>query len=236
MAKDPLYTEADIRNLRVALDHKVTDETTLSWLYLGLLDARSRHLALHDLHSPGSHKDARHSVQRLDRALTKLGNGKGTTAAAHRSLKAAVADLKRYAPGALTELDANGLILLPVPELIGPDFKRISVFEQLVERVLAGDADSLHHLKGATRQFLDNTRSPGRGGARRDARRHRFGIERLAEYFSELFPDRKVSADPNSLFFLYAKFWINNFMGSTVKNPELHIQHAIDEINGKTFL
>lgn len=229
MAK-PMFDE-----LREELGDKVTDRAALAWLYKGLLDAQSRNLALGEIYNPGPHKDAKHGVQKLDRALTKLVGGKGTTEAAHKSLRAGIVDLKRHAPGALTELDAFGLILLPVPELIGPDFKRISVFEQLADRVLAGDAEPLHHLKDATRQFLDSTRNPGRGSAKRSARENIPGIERLAEYFCEACPDRKVSADPSSLFYAYVLFWITHFTGSNIEDPECHIKYAIEEME-KVFL
>ncbi|RAS54416.1 hypothetical protein DET48_1513 [Vibrio diazotrophicus] len=231
---DRLRVKNEIDKLRTALASKVIDEIDLLLLYVGFFDAHNRNLAYSGYHNPGGTKEARQGVKQLDRALTKLIERKGTKEAAHNSLKAGVSLLKCYADGALKELDAY--IDLNMSEKIDSDGNCISIFEQLIKRVLTGDTEALQHLKGSTYQFLANLKNVGRGGARREARQNIPGIERLAEYFREACPDRQISADSKSLFYEYVIFWLNHIVELEIEEPDRHIKNAIDEMNKKMFL
>lgn len=226
------YPPEQLQKLAEALEHKVTDQAALNILYDGVQFAARRNMVLTGLYDPGSVKDAKEGAQRLQTALDKLLNRRGTVQAALRSLRAGVQSLKRHHPMALTELDAYGsLLLLDMPEAVDHETgERISIFERVVQgmtdQTMMNDART---LKPAVDEFLNRYGSPGRGGARKDAKRWIPAIQTLAESFREALPDRVISPNENTLFPLYVAFFADP---DSTKGPDMtrHIRNALEDL------
>jgi len=225
------FSDEKLESLRTAMGHKITKEA-LSTQYDGLEFAKSRYLSLAELYSPGKFNDAKECIQRIDKALLKILSNKGKAEVAWKSIFCAIADCKRYAPGALKELDAFGLLNINIPKKLEPGaFRIVSTFEALTERAnKTSNVDDLRLLRIATTGFLTNCKTPGRGEARREARKYIPGIQALAETFREALPDCALSDNENTLFPLYVKYWLEHFIGVNIVAPDRHIRHALEDL------
>ena len=75
-----------------------------------------------------------------------------------------------------------------------------------------------------------NIRSPGAGGASRRGKEYIAAIEMLARCFSDIFPDCKVSAMPNTPFYKYAQFWFQCFVDPDDNDKDIR-RHIMNTLN-----
>ena len=204
------------------------DADTMHRLSEGLRVATSRQGAYREAHDRGTFKAVREEVPRIHRALVKLAVGRGTRQAAIRSLEDAIQSARTYCPGVFEELDAVDELQLSMPVCIYQ-----SAFERHVDQVVNADPGKLPAMAGElskiTAHFLDDMKTPGKGGARKQARRYIDGLHELAREFEDALPAHQLSADPNSLFYRYALHWLSECMAENVRDPERHIRNALAE-------
>lgn len=198
----------------------------LSGLLSGLEAARGYQLTYKDFRKPGTFKAVNEEIPRLHKALEKLAKKRGTPDSALRSIRKAIASIKLYCPGALAELDAISDLQLTMPV----DIER-SAFERYIDIILTNPADTEKAalLASILTAFIENLKKPGRGGARKQARKYMEGLLELARQFSEALPNHKLSEDQNSLFYRYALYWMTDYMDEEITDPARHISAALLE-------
>ena len=93
-------------------------------------------------------------------------------------------------------------------------------------------------MQAALKLAEENIRTPGAGNARRDGKKYIAAIEMLARWFSDVFPDSKLSETPNASFYKYVILWFHCFIhedytdrdirrhiANTLKHPHVRLHH-----------
>lgn len=210
-----------------ALTVGIYDPAALKTLYYGLSDASGVHESVGGIYDAGTTvREMRDALTSLVKALFKIEQGKGSLDVAQASIAKAVALIP---PEYLHALDTVTPALFDLPpldeeksnfEVIALSLSDISEPER---KLRAQD------LQGAVSVFLQDIKTPGKGGARRDARHYVAGIMKLADWFSEALPDHAISANENSVFYRYAAWWLENREGMKT-DPKRHIKGAVLEL------
>lgn len=78
-----------------------------------------------------------------------------------------------------------------------------------------------------------NIRTSGAGNARRQAREYMAAIEMLARWFADVFPNNKISAVENTLFYRYVMLWLKCFTKKNWADKDIrrHISNALNHPN-----
>jgi hypothetical protein len=159
-------------------------------------------------------KEVKDEVTRLQKALIKLNTGKGTTAAALKTIAATVNALPE---SVLYELSPRMQNALRPAER---DFETVVMF------ILAGLGWYTEAALLAVNEFLDDINAPGKGGARVQAQKYRTGIRKLAYWFNQAAPDNVISANEDSIFSVYVKHWLELETGQIIE-PKRHIRNSL---------
>ena len=89
------------------------------------------------------------------------------------------------------------------------------------------DVDAFNVLMGALDALQADIITPGKGNARKQAKRHIPAIHCLAKWFKDALPGHAISADEKSLFYRYVEVYFNRYVDSVT--PTRHIKNAIDD-------
>lgn len=78
-----------------------------------------------------------------------------------------------------------------------------------------------------------NVIAPGAGNARREGKEYIAAIEMLARWFSDVFPNRKLSASPNTVFYKYVQIWFQCFIEPDDNDKDIrrHVRNALGHPN-----
>lgn len=196
-------------HMQRAKKHLTDDE------YMHLFQAMSWGHAV--VETPDSHslRDHKEELGGLYKALVKLRDGRGTQDAANKSLKRR---LKAIPDRRLIEVSPS---LKSVPFPCGDDFKDI------VTNIINGDKSQLDDACQAAKSALDNMKTPGKGGFRRQAQHYATGIRRLADHFEQAQSKYKADSKVESAFYIYVVYWLEKEMHNKIENPDRHIRNAL---------
>lgn len=95
----------------------------------------------------------------------------------------------------------------------------VSGFQQVAQR-----------MEKALKLAEENVRTPGAGGAKRTGKEYIAAIEMLARWFSDVFPENKVSATPNTPFYRYAQLWFRCFVDLDDNDKDIR-RHIANTLN-----
>jgi len=193
--------------------------TARQWteLEIALQDAKSYNAMLINNSKNFGFNDWRDELGRMVKALEKLNEKRGTAGAAYKTLSA---NLKTIPDHGFKQI---GLYL---PGAICDEQMR---FKAIINQISTGDHSMLKDALEAATNAFSNTRTPGSGGARKQAVKYNFGIQKLAKLFLEIVPGYKISADPDSYFSRLVSYWLE-FTMNQPGYPKRHIQNAINDL------
>lgn len=209
----------------------VKDLSTCVKLLRGYFDANRRQKALGTIHKPGlTLKQMREELEKLERALHKIVDDRGTTEAAHKSIANALKEIPAELMGQLETIDVN-IKSMPYDS---PD----GALKRWLERLPNMDTDTqktiAKRLLDTVKAALDDLVIPGKGNARKQAHPYIAGIQCLITHFQETLPDRQISETDDSTFSRYVALWIQkkkkDDKDDKLESPRRHIQSAIADL------
>jgi hypothetical protein len=188
-------------------------------LLAGLKDAQNYHQDMGQMYcSQISIKDYKGTIQKAHDALKNLNTALGNLSDMDKLI---IDDYYREAN------DSDALMIDLANEVMFKTGEPQSGFQQLSQR-----------MQAALKIAEYNIRAPGAGGASRTGKEYIAAIEMLARWFSDAFPDYKVSATPNTPFYKYTQLWFQLFVdpdendkdirrhiANTLKHPHVRLQH-----------
>ncbi|MGP9533120.1 MULTISPECIES: hypothetical protein [unclassified Halomonas] len=205
---------------------EIKNAHTLHLLTIGLADATGYHHAVGGIHDPGcTFKALREVLATLSTRLAMVAKGTGTQNAQR---------IER----ALAKIPDDTLRLM---DTIDPVFYRSMTHKykessfRRAALTLTDNPDDVQkalaeQLKGIVLTFLGDMKTPGSGGAKRDARRYIKGIQKLAEWFREALPEHALSDREDTLFYRYVAFWLIECVEWKGTEPKRHIQNALADL------
>jgi len=207
---------------------RLTDPRTMQALIAGLDDARIYQSSLQGMHDHGSsHKEFKEAATRLHNALAKLARGTAGTDTNLTNAKTYASIIPKNYRTLLDQQDRDFYFSEPWP----PGSTR---FEAAIDGLRAMPSTKqqarAERLRGIVESLIDDLAAPGKGGARKEAKRCILGIQCLMQHFREALPDNPITSKTDSLFYRYVVIWME-FAGygtDQKPTPERHIQNAID--------
>lgn len=172
------------------------------------------------LYDPGmTLKEYADSVGKLHRLLEYIATGRATP----ERLRRLVAELKAI-PAAyrhhMDDFDPDG-------EIHKPGYVEQLVLE-LPDLSPEAQANRARHVLKYVTPFAAQTVRPGKGGMRRQARKHMYEIQLMARHFAQTYPGARVSSDPKSRFYDYATRQLSEKYGEA--DYSRHIKNALEDI------
>lgn len=183
------------------------DPDVIHKLEAGLRDAYSLQVQWFEYFGDGmniGHKGFKEEVAKLRKGLKKITDGRGTEAAAIKSINDAI----RFIP----EID------LEYFDSFLDDFTPSELPGRFVETVaLLSNADTdkkqtAENLLKAVERITANLNHLGRGSANNKARQYTEGINRLREHFAEAMPGYLTNGGRNSVFRGYVEIWLKDYL------------------------
>lgn len=212
---------------RLGLELGIKDLSTCVKLLRGHFDASGRQRMLGELYKPDlTLKQTREELEKLERALQKIVDDRGTTEAAFKSIAAALKEIPAGLMGQLETIEVN---IKPMP-YDPPD----GALKRWLERLPNMDTETrktiAKRLLDTVKAALDDLVTPGKGNARKQAHPYIAGIQCLITHFQEALPDRQISETDDSTFSRYVALWVQQQQGGKLESPRRHIQSAIADL------
>ncbi len=113
------------------------------------------------------------------------------------------------------------------------DLANAEMFETGVPK--SGFYQISQRMQNALEKAEENIKAPGAGNARRDGKKYIAAIEALRQNFLDVFPDKKPSASPETLFYRYVQIWFQCFVDpeNPDKDVRRHISNALNHKENK---
>lgn len=206
---------------------RLTDPQTIQALLHGIEDAGRYQRSLKGIYDHGaSHKEFREAVTRLHNALAKLARGTAGKDTNLTNAKHYLSMIPKDYRTLFDQQDRDFYFSEPWP----PGSTR---FEAAIDGLRAMPSTEqqarAERLRGIVESLIDDLATPGKGGARKEAKRCIMGIQCLMRHFSEALPDNPITPKTDSLFYRYVVVWMEfaNYAVDQKPTPERHIQNAI---------
>ncbi|MBE0471441.1 MAG: hypothetical protein IBX55_18270 [Methyloprofundus sp.] len=203
-----------MEELKASLPDLTDDQYQL--LNFGLVDADQCLKMVGDLYDPGlTVKEIREELERVKKNLINAQQAKNAQLWQARLIKA----LDYLPRSVLLILDTYDREIFSEKPLGGSGFKELAmrlpneqVFNVLFSALEALQAEII---------------TPGKGNARKQAKRFIPAIHCLARWFKDVLPNSAISADEKSAFYRYVALYLEKHIGAT--DPGRHIKNAIQD-------
>lgn len=212
----------------LAADLGISDPRTLKLLKSGLDDATGYQDMCGPHYDPGiSHKEYRQLVNRLRKALKKIKSGRGCQ---EKALRSVAQTLNSLPPEYLGAWDSYDLELVKQP--LAMQHPHDSHFEQWARALPRFDKADRSVLAGRLLGVMERIEfnEPGRGRARKDARKYIPGIQCLAKWFRDVLPNCAISESKDTLFYRYVGHWLKHYMNWEGDSPDRHVENALADL------
>lgn len=222
----------------------IIDETILVKLTCGLEDALHYQQQVGAIYVPAikkgdgveyvTTKEINTDFTQLQTALNKLLSKSGDDSKAYRRLSEIFShipiELRHYLDSVYSVVNGTEL------ETYTPHQSACERIAGYLSTMNEGIRDKpVKALRNAVESVLQNISTPGKGGARKEAKRYIAGIACLARHFSEALPSRSISSEQYSIFHNYVVFWLQNYVLVDINSAERHIQNTIESGESLTF-
>lgn len=198
------------------------DQEVLQKLEEGLKQAYSLHIQWLEYFGDGitlGHKGFKEELEKLYKGLTKLADGRGTEAAAIKSINDAIRmippiDLEYFDSflDGFTPSELPGRFVKTAESLNKPETDKKCAADQLIKAVY---------------QIMENMNHLGRGRGNKKASQYAEGINILRGYFADAMPGYLTNGGRGSKFHRYVEIWFIEYLKKdTIQNFDRIIDRA----------
>lgn len=188
-------------------------EHQIKGLLVGLHDALGYHQDMGEMYcSEISVKDYKATIQNAHDALKNLNVALGNLSETNRLL---IDDYYR-------EANESDMMMI--------DLANAEMFETGEPK--SGFYKISQRMQNALEKAEENIKAPGAGNARLEGKKYIAAIKALKQNFLDVFPDKKPSASPETLFYRYVQIWFQCFVDP--ENPDKDVRrHISNALNHK---